>query len=350
MTTDTISLPAALNPGRQSIAAGMALGLIDHAACHGGDRDTLLAMAGLTDGADPNARVPLQAYAAMMRAAAGQCGDPAIAIHFSEATHFADLSIVGLIGYAAATMRDALAQLNRFGRLITDIAIAGPQRFTLEMAADGLWLVDNRIDLPPFPELTESTLVRMVAGTRSFGREPFATLAEVTHDDRGTGAELARALAVPVRFGAGRNALRVSIAWQDYRIAQYPRYAFALFCDHADRLLADLEAHQTTAGAVERALLPILHSGTASAATVARALGYSDQGLYRALKAEGTNFEALLAGLRHRFALAYLGAGRTSLAEIAYLLGYSDVSAFSRAFKRRQGIAPRAWQRRLNEG
>jgi AraC-like DNA-binding protein len=328
----------------------MALGLIDHAARHGASRAALLAMVGLNDGADPNARVPLDAYAAMMRTAARQCDDPAIAIHFSESTHFADLSIVGLIGYASATMRDALAQLNRFGRLVTDLAVAGPARFTLEMAADGLWLVDNRIDMPPFPELTESTFVRMVAGTRQFGSEPYATLAEVTHADHGTGRELERALAVPVRFGAARNALRVSIPWQDYRVAQYPRYAFALFCDHADRLLADLEARQTVAGAVERAVLPILHSGRISAVAVARQLGYSEQGLYRALKAEGTHFEALLAALRHRFAIAYLSAGRASLAEIAYLLGYSDVSAFARAFKRQTGLAPGAWRQQADYG
>jgi AraC-like DNA-binding protein len=349
MTAADIVLPAATSI-RQSIAAGMVLGLIDHAAQHGGDRAALLAMVGLQADADPNTRVPLGAYAAMMRAAAHQCDDPAIAIHFSESTNFADLSIVGLIGYAAETMRDALAQLNRFGRLVTDLAVAGPARFTLEMEAGALWLVDNRIDIPPFPELTESTFVRMVTGTRQFGTEPFASLAEVTHQDRGSGAELARALAVPVRFGARRNALQVSIPWQDYRIAQYPRYAFALFCDHADRLLAELDARQTIAGAVERALLPILHSGNISVVAVARQLGYSEQGLYRALKAEGTHFEALLAGLRHRFAMAYLSAGRTSLAEIAYLLGYSDVSAFARAFKRQTGLAPGAWRRRAGNG
>ena len=343
MTAADIVLPAATSI-RQSIAAGMVLGLIGYAAQHGGDRAALLAMVGLQAGADPNTRVPLGAYAAMMRAAARQCDDPAIAIHFSESTNFADLSIVGLIGYAAETMRDALAQLNRFGRLVTDLAVAGPARFTLEMAADGLWLVDNRIDVPPFPELTESTFVRMVTGTRQFGSEPFASLAEVTHQDRGTGAELARALAVPVRFGAPRNALRVSIPWQDYRVAQYPRYAFALFCDHADRLLAELESRDTVAGAVERAVLPILHTGTVSLVAVARQLGYGEQGLYRALKAEGTHFEALLAGLRHRFALSYLAAGRASLTEIAFLLGYSDVSAFSRAFKRQAGVAPAQWR------
>jgi len=341
----TTVMPAIINI-RQSVAAGMVLGLIAHAGSRGADERGLMAMAGLSEASDvdPNQRVPLELYAEVMRAAARQCGDPALAIRFAESTHFADLSIVGLIGYASATMRDALDQLNRFGRLVTDIAVAGNARFTLSHEGDGLWLTDNRIDRPPFPELTETTFVRMVAGTRQFGDTPYCSLAEVTHHDRGTGAALEQALGVPVRFGAARNALRVSVAWQDYRIAQYPRYAFGLFCAHADRLLADLDATRSVAGQVERAILPLLHTGQVTAASVAAQLGLSGQGLYRALRAEGTSFEALLADLRHRFACGYLAGQRASLKEIAFLLGYSDVSAFARAFKRREGMSPGAFR------
>ena len=350
MTLADISLTPSRSRPRQSVAGGMVLGLIDHAASQGADRSALLDLAGLSGSAqDCDRRVAVNRYIAMHREAERQCGDPALAIRFAEASNFADLSIVGLLGYASETMRDALDQLNRYGRLVTDLAIAGPARFVLTREADGLWLTDHRIDDPPFPELTESTFVRMVAGTRQFGSEPYASLAEVTHQDRGQGRELARALGVPVRFGAARNALRVSEAWQTYRIALYPRYAFALFCAHADRLLAELDQGQSLAGQVERTALPLLHTGTVSIEGVARHLGLSSQGLYRGLRAEGTTFEALLASLRHRFAQGYLTQARASLTEIAYLLGYSDVSAFSRAFKRREGVSPGAW-RRANQG
>lgn len=331
---------------RQSVAGSLVLGLIDYAAARGAERAALLAIDGLRpDRDEADRRVPLDRYVALVGEAERQCGDRALAIHFAEDSNFADLSIVGLLGYASATMRDALDQLNRYGRLVTDIAVAGPARFVLTRERDGLWLTDHRIDDPPFPQLTESTFVRMVAGTRQFGRIPYASLAEVTHVDRGQGAELARALGAPVRFGAARNALRVSEEWQDYRIALYPRYAFALFCDRAEAMLAELDAGQSLAGRIERLILPVLHTGTVSAEWAAAQLGLSEQGLYRALRAEGTTFEQLLAALRHRFAQGYLAKDRASLSEIAYLLGYSDVSAFSRAFKRREGVAPGAWRR-----
>lgn len=348
MTVADIPMTANVNAERQTVAAGMALGLIEFAASKGARRQELLCMIGIggANDPDPNRRIALDRYAAMLREAARQCDDPALAIHFAEQSNFADLSIVGLIGYSAETMRDALDQLNRFGRLVTDLAVRGSNRFVLSHETDGLWLTDCRIDEPPFPELTESTLVRMVAGTRQFGQIPYASLAEVTHADCGTGAELQRALGVPVRFGAARNALRVSTEWQDYRIALYPRYAFGLFCADADRLLAELDAAQSVSGQVERALVPVLHTGSISAEGIARQLGYSGQGLYRALRAEGQTFENLHATLRHRFAQGYLEQGRASLKEIAYLLGYSDVSAFSRAFKRREGLAPGAYRER----
>lgn len=346
MTVADITLTAERRPLRQSVAAGMVQGFIDHAVAAGAERGALLAMVGLGEGlADPNRRVPLDRYAAMVRSAAWQSGDPALAIHFAAQSHFGDLSVVGLIGYASETMRHALDQLNRFGRLVTDIAVAGPARFSITPAPGGLWLTDHRIDDPPFPELTEMTFVRMVVGTRQFGTTPYASLAEVTHDDPGTGHELSRVLGIPVRYGARENRLCVSREWQEYRIAQYPRYAFGLFCAHAEPLLAELDAAQSVSGQVERAVLPVLHTGSASAEGVARQLGLSGQGLYRALRAEGTTFEELLAALRHRFAKGYLERGRASLSEIAYLLGYSDVSAFSRAFKRTEGVAPGAWRR-----
>lgn len=339
-------MTAPFSLAHQTIAAGMAFGLIDFAAARGADRAALLAMVGLADSTAPdrNRRVPLVRYAAMLHEAARQCGDPALAIHYSEATDFAELSIVGLIGFASETMSDALLQLNRYGRLITDIQVDGPERFALVSEPDGLWLIDRRIDIPPFPELTESTFVRMVAATRRFGTIPYATLAEVTHADRGQGAELARALGAPVRFGAPRNAIRVSAEWQSYRIALYPRYAFGLFCEQADRMVDELQAARTAAGEVERAILPILHTGRASAEAVAAQLGLSTQSLYRALRGEGTSFEEVLTGLRHRFAKGYLGKGKASHKEIAFLLGFSDVSSFSRAFKRWEGRPPGAYK------
>lgn len=343
---DRIALPATRH-FRQSVAAGMVLGLIDHAASRGADRRYLLATAGLPSGEDidPNRRVPLELYARVTREAKRLCNNPALAIEHAAAHGFDNLSIVGLIAYASATIRDAIEQLNRFGRLVTDISVVGPERFSISYESDGIWLIDNRLDEPPFPECTETTFIWLISAARMPGDAPCCSLAEVTHKDTGTRAAFERALGAPIRFGASRNALRVSKAWLDYRINEYPCYAFSVFCAHAESLLAELDASRSVAGQVERLILPMLHTGKVTAEEVASQLNMSGQGLYRALRAEGTTFEELLAELRHRFAKGYLVERRASLKEIAYLLGYSDVSAFSRAFKRREGISPGAFMR-----
>lgn len=335
---------------RQSVAAGMVSGLIDYAAARGADRGHLLTLAGLpaAGGIEPNGRVPLEAYIRVTREAKRLCGDPALAIGYAASGGFDHQSVVGLIAYASATVREALEQINRFGRLATDLSVVGPDRFILSHESDGIWLTDNRLDAPAFPECTETTFIWLVTAPREAGPVPYCSLAEVTHEDPGTRSSFEAALGAPVRFGASRNALRVSQAWLDYPIGRYPTYAFAVFCAHADRLLADLDATRSVTGQVERLILPALHTGRVTAEAAAHQLNLSPQGLYRALRAEGTTFEAILADLRHRFARGYLAERRASLKEVAYMLGYSDVSAFSRAFKRREGVSPGAYARAAN--
>ncbi len=349
----SIDRPASAREGafRQSVAAGMVSGLIDYAASRGADRRHLRTIAGLAASGDvePNGRVPLEAYIRVTREAKRLCDDPALAIGYAASGGFDHQSIVGLIAYASSSIRQAIEQINRFGRLATDLSVVGPDRFTLSQESDGIWLTDNRLDAPPFPECTETTFIWLVNAPREAGLGPYCSLADVTHADPGTRSAFEAALGAPVRFGAPRNALRVSQEWLDYPIGRYPTYAFGVFSAHADRLLADLDAAQSLTGEIERLILPTLHTGRVTAEVVASRLNLSPQSLYRALRAEGTTFEEILAGLRHRFARGYLVERRASLKEIAYLLGYSDVSAFSRAFKRREGVSPGAYARGASE-
>lgn len=96
---------------------------------------------------------------------------------------------------------------------------------------------------------------------------------------------------------------------------------------------------------VEAHLEPRLAAGPLGIDAVARELGYSRQTLYRRLKAEGVTFEEVLDGLRRRVALRLLCDEGLSVKEVAWRLGFSDPAAFSRAFKRWTGAAPKAARR-----
>ena len=93
---------------------------------------------------------------------------------------------------------------------------------------------------------------------------------------------------------------------------------------------------------VERILEPLLPTGDIGMDRVARQLGIGRQTLSRRLKAEGTNFERVLDGLRRRMARRFIDRDGLGVKQTAYLLGFSEPAAFSRAFKRWTGRSPGA--------
>jgi AraC-like DNA-binding protein len=326
-----------------TVAAGLARGLVEVAVSKGASRTALLARAGIDaeELQDQDSRTPFRNYVALMRAGKQLCKDPALGLHFGELNDLAQVSVVGLIGHASETVLEAMQQMNRYGRLVIEFD-GGPDRFRVTQAKGGVWLVDNRENANEFPELTESTFARIVCGARRFGYKPMVKQIHVTHPEPAYRAEYERIFQVTVTFGAEWNAMQVNEAALSYRLQLQPRYVFGILSEHADALLKELENSKSVRGRVESLLMPILHTGDVSMDAIAAKLGLSRQTLFRKLKAEGTSFEKVLDGLRHRLAVDYLGGKRVSVNETAYLVGFSDPAAFSRAFKRWTGASPRA--------
>lgn len=325
-----------------TVAAGLARGLMDLAVSKGADRDELAARAGiaLSDLDDLDNRLPLANYIALMRAGKVLTGDPALALHYGETNDMAEFSVVGLISYASETMGEAFAQLNRYGRLVVEFD-GGPDRFRLVNDRGGLWIVDNRQNANDFYELTESTFARMVCGPRRLGFPNAALAMHVTHSEPAYRSEYARIFQVPITFESNWNALRVDPAVLGRPLQIQPRYVFGILSEHAQKLLDELERSKSAGGRVESLLLPILHKGDANIDTIATKMAMSRQTLYRNLKSEGTTFEKVLDGLRHKLAVSYLRGRKASVNETAYLVGFSDPASFSRAFKRWTGMSPR---------
>lgn len=333
--------------GAPTVSAGYAGYLWRFSLAHGADAEELAHRSAIEPAAlaDTDGRVPFERYQALMRAAKDLCHMPALALHLGAGNDFREFSVVGLICYAAPTMGEALAELNRYGRLVAevDLAMAGP-RFRIEQRDGGMWLTDTRADPNDFPEMTEATWARFIGETRRhFPDAPFALAVHVTHPAPGHAADYEAVYGVPVTFTSDRNAIRIDPSWLGIELHNPSRYAFGVLSDRADRLMRDLENAKSMRGRVESALIPMLHKGDVAMETVAKQLGLSQRSLQRRLKDEETGYEALLDALRHRMALNYLSGGRTSVNETAYLVGFADPSAFSRAFKRWTGSSPRSW-------
>ena len=326
-----------------TVAAGVARGLFEYAVARGADGEALAKRCGLTlnELEDPDHRIPWPQYVALMRAGQDLCGDPALALHFGEAINMSRLSVVGLLVQASETLAQGIAQVKRYGRLVTDM---GYERFTLVHKEDGLWMVDNRPDPNEFPELTETTFAFLICGARPYIETSFVRELHVTHKAPPYYAEYERAFGTPVVFESHWNAGRMDLASLNIRIAAQPRYVFGILSKHADELLKSLENSKTTRGRLETLLMPILHTAEVSMSASAAKLGVSRQTLFRRLKAEGMTFEKVLDDLRHQLAEHYLRSDRISVNEIAYLVGFSDTTAFSRAFKRWTGTTPHVFR------
>jgi AraC-like DNA-binding protein len=346
--TITAGMKRCRGHGESTVAAGFVRALIDLAVSKGADRDELARRAGLdpADLEDPDGRISLAAYAALMRAAKEATGDPALALHFGAAFDITQLSIVGLMGQACETVADAFALLGRFTRLAVDVELeeaANGQRLVLTRSGGEVWLVDMRRNPNDFPELTESSFARMISSARRVAGRSFVKAVHVTHKAPAHAGEYERVFGVPVTFESARNALLMTgDSWLQLKSPLPSRYVFDILKERAEALLEDLESAKTMRGRVERLLMPILHTGEANMNMIAARLGLTRPTLFRRLKAEGTNFEEVLDSLRHRLALDYLSARRLSVNETAYLVGFSDPAAFSRAFKRWTGSSPRS--------
>lgn len=326
-----------------TVSAGLVAGLISYAGRRGADMPALIAAAGLApvDLDDADALLPFIRYADAMRVAGRMLADPAIALQYGEAVGMAELSVVGLIMEASATMGAAFGQLQRYGRLVMEVEEAsGEQRFQLAREADRIYLVDHRRDPNAFPELTEGAFARLICGPRRFLARQHVLGVEVTHPAPQYHAEYERVFGCPVRFDAPRNALELPLDIAGWAIAPNPRYVFGALAEHAEELLAGQAAASSVRNQLEAALLPLLHHGDIDSTDMAAQLGFSRPTLFRRLRAEGTSYAAVVADLRRRLAIQYLRGRRVSVNETAYLVGFSEAAAFSRAFKRWTGQAP----------
>jgi len=334
-------------PPSGSVAASLAVSLIDFAAHRGADRRRLLAAAQLSEGplGDIDARVPLDGYLALIGAAKQECDDPALALHWAEAVGMAEVSILGLIMESAPTMGEAFRQLQRYGRLATEIETPdGGPRYELVKRGGDLLLVQRPMPWGDIPALTEGALVRLTCGPRRFLDRPHVLAVQFAFDRPAYWQEYERVFQCPVRFNADVSAMTLHPDIASWPVAQLPGYAFAILTDKADTLLSDLDAARTMRGQVEAALLLILHEGGINADRIAAHINISRQTLFRRLQNEGTTFREVLRALRQKLAISYLRGQKISVNETAYLLGFSEAAAFSRAFSNWTGQSPKAFR------
>ena len=333
-----------------TIAAGYPKAFLEFAVSRGADRATLLERSHLSldELKDPERRISLSTYMALMQAGIELCNEPALALLFGEAVRLQDISIVGFLGQTLSNVESGPAMMNRYARLALDPDDDG-KADAVELVHEGgdLWLKSGIEAYLDNPLLTESAFARNVCGVREmlaslpgFAQMTFPKAIRFTHAEPGYRAEYDRIFGVPLFFGSNMNAFLLDEGFMKMSLPRANPHLAPVLTAHAEELLKSLGSAKTTRGQVEQLLTANLASGATSVDEIARQLGVSRQTLFRRLRAEGVTFEKVLDELRHRMALKYLEERKLSVNETAYLVGFSDAAAFSHAFKRWTGHSP----------
>lgn len=334
---------------KASVSAGMASGLINYALGRGVATEKLLNAAGLiaSELENPDNRIPLEQYISLTRTAEIETKNEAFSLHYAENVGMSEVSVVGLIMEASATMGEAFLQLQRYGRLAVEFDEPGNvPHFILRQLNKKLLMEDQRKAANDFHQLREAAFVRLTCGPRRFLERPHILSVHFTHAPPRYRDEYARIFQCPVHFEASMNALELHPETPNWMVSSSPQYAFSVLTKHGDSLLTKLDAVRSWGGKTESAMLKRLHKGEVKADIIAADLGFSRQTLFRKLKMEDASFSQILDDLRRKMAREYLAAGHTSVNEIAYLLGFSESASFSRAFKKWEGLSPTEFQNR----
>jgi AraC-like DNA-binding protein len=340
---------------KPTITAGYTRALLDFAVSKGADRDTLIEEASIRafDLEDPDNRIPLANYLALLKAGIRLCNEPALSLLFGEAVKVQDISILGSLGQLIGNIEEGRRQMNRYASLMLDAGDGGTADASEFVRENGdIWMKLTSEIYVDHPLLTESGFARGVCGVRgmlanmpNFKNLLFPKAIRFTHEEPSYRAEYDRIFGVPLFFGSSMNAIAIDGALLNVKMPRANPYLAEALRAHAEKLLKNLENSRSTTGRVEGLLIPVLHTGEASVELIARKLGISRQTLFRKLKAEGATFKKVLDELRHKLALHYLNDKNASVNETAYLVGFSEPAAFSRAFKRWTGSRPRTMQR-----
>jgi AraC-like DNA-binding protein len=319
-----------------SLAAAGVLGVIDQ---FGGDADRILGAARLDDRlvTDRSASMELRSFCTMFEEAARQTRVGTFGLRFGLQYPVESMGPCGELALNSPSLGAALRDLCRYFPAMQDHAALTLRKHgdlvSLEYQVTDGRLVERRQDA----EL--SIGIYMNVFRRCLGADWSPEEVHFEHLKGDGSSEMRDLLKVPVHFGQKMNSIifrpaALSAPMPNAKSSQLSQ----LHAVMRGKLLGarpndflGLVAHEIRIG---------LAAGDAGAEGVAHRLGLSRASLYRRLRDAGLDFTTLTQRLRDGLATMYLAEPDISVSDIAILLGYSELSAFTRAFTRRQGCSP----------
>ena len=289
---------------------------------------------------DPDVMIPYRVYLHALDLGARATRIPHFGILLADKQ---DLSMLGPLGFLVAEapiLRDAVEQLGAYIHLHN-------QGIALRLdVANGLamWSYETLVSDPAgMPYEDDHILTLGVNVIRHLiGRTWNPDHVSIQHAAPRDVTPYRRKFCCHVEFSAERNQIVVDARLLDQPLPGHNSQLHAILDGYIKHLDAsrslDLIKH------IQLVLLQAMKQGACTLPSVAATMAMTPRSLQRRLASAGTSFQAELDTVRNNVARRYLVETQMPLTSISTLLGYSDLAAFSRAFKRLNGVAPLMWR------
>lgn len=305
-------------------------------------RDALLAAAGMAPDALAAERWPIDFITRLWHAAERCTGDSGLGLKAGAGVIPASFSVVGFALQSAATLREAIAMVQKYQPLISDGG-----RFQMLAGGATTWVVyhPRQGELAFSPHQIEAVLAAVVtfAGWVT-GDALRPRRVQFSQARLGPVKTYREVFGCPVDFEQAFSGLLVDNSVLDKPLPQADPQLAKMHEQYTSARLAALAIHQVSADDLRQWLLSHMGPQVPRRGHAAQALGMSERTLARRLKDQGVTFEGLLDDVRRELALQRVADGAGSLAEIALGLGFAEQSTFYRAFARWTGMTPGRWR------
>lgn len=295
---------------------------------------------------EPDARIPLDKYHLLYKAAIELSHDPAFILKTAEQYEPEYFGILDNMLKCCQTIQEANNQRERFYRLMaTQYQISFTRNTT---TFNILFTPEDQQSYFPYSEEALSveyiTSYRKLTETAILPLEVHYTFPKPSYYD-----EYLRIFQCPVLFNQQQTCMIFDLDVEDMPITTYNSYLNSFLTQHAAEKLKKLNAlvNETFSNQISKIIMEEISKGEISIEKVADRMGSTRKNIYCKLKEEHTSFSALLQNIRKDLSKSYLNQSNLSITDIAYLLGYSERSTFYRAFKKWYDQTPKDYRAAL---
>lgn len=299
------------------------------------DPAEFLSALGVTSAMAPNTYIEADLVDRELDTIAQRRADPALALALAKVAAARPLGLFGHMVWLSGTMRDALERAVKHFGMVT-------QRTMLRLDVDGALTRLRAIVVSRQPLrgriLTEFPFASLALRAREVTGGVFALRAVRFAHTGEYNAKYAAVFNAPVMFGARENELEMASAELLRRLVSADPITSDVIEAKVAQLAMPPDPFLERVRHAVRDQLDVTSGVTADA--IARALGTSARTLRRHLDQHGDTFRSVIRRVRRDRADELLARG-TPVKEVASALGFSEPSAFSRAYKRWTGKAPK---------